>query len=367
MSLYKFLIDHREQIIAASEKRTVALAALRPNSKQLQEGLPIFFDQLAEVLNKELKSVGTQDELKITDAAGVHGKELLRLGYTLTHVVHSYGAMCQAITEVASINKAYVSPHEFHILNRCLDIAIAGAVTEFETILQGENKKRELIHMGAIAHELRNALSRGRISFQMISKGIVGLGGSTSKVLERSLDDMETLINRSLSEVRLRADSKLNPEHFSIIEVVSQLIITAEIEAERSQQTLQVEVDPEIAVFTDRQLIQGAIGNLIQNALKFSKVGGNINIVGKLEGDKAIIEIHDQCGGIPLTKMAALFRPFIQQNPDRSGLGLGLLISRQSIEKCDGTLNVHNEDDGCVFTVQLPAHKQIEKTPAPIV
>ncbi|MEO5667453.1 MAG: sensor histidine kinase [Bdellovibrionota bacterium] len=368
MSLYQFLLDKRDQIISASEERTVALAALRPNSTQLRSGLPIFFDQLVDVLKKQLSSVGTQDECEISDSAGAHGKELLRLGYTLTHVVHSYGAMCQAITEVASQTKATVTALEFHLLNRCLDIAIAGAVTEFESLRSLENKNREVVHLGAIAHELRNALNRARISFQMLSKGIVGLGGSTSKVLERSLDDMDVLINRSLSEVRLRVDSEINEEYFTIIEIVSQLVVTAEIEAGHRQQTITVEVDPEIGVITDRHLIIGAIGNLLQNALKFTKLKGNIWIVGKRVGDEIAIEVRDQCGGIPPSKIGGLFKPFVQQDTDRSGLGLGLLISKQAIEKCGGTLSVHNSANGCVFTAKLPAREApSEPKPGPVV
>ncbi len=242
---------------------------------------------------------------------------------------------------------------EFHLLNRCLDIAIACAVTEFESIRNLENKNREVIHLGAVAHELRNALSRARISFQLLSKGTVGLGGSTSRVLEHSLDEMAVLINRSLSEVRLRADNDLNEEYVSIIALINQLMVTAEIEAAQKHQTISLSIDPTIHVKTDRHLVLGAIGNLIQNALKFTKIGGNISISGTTKDLDVIISVKDQCGGIPVDKIGQLFKPFVQQNTDRSGLGLGLLISKQAIEKCGGTLTVNNTDDGCCFTVTL--------------
>ena len=354
MALHDFLINKRIEILAASEKRVVALAALRPTSDQLQNGLPLFLDQLIDVLSKNLDAVGTQDEAEISDTASCHGRELLRLGYTLTHVVHSYGAMCQAITEVASSTSAPVTAMEFHHLNRCLDIAIAGAVTEFESLRNLENKNREVVHLGAVAHELRNALNRARISFQMLSKGMVGLGGSTSRVLEHSLEEMDLLINRSLSEVRLRADNDLNETYFSIIELVSQLVVTAEIEAAQKQLVLSVTVDPTMYVNTDRHLVLAAIGNLIQNAMKFTKKGGKISILGAAEKMNVVISVKDECGGIPVDKIGKLFKPFVQQSTDRTGLGLGLLISKQAIEKCGGTLTVNNIDSGCIFTVTLP-------------
>lgn len=354
MSLEDFLVSSRAEILAASEKRVVALAALRPTSDQMQLGLPIFLDQLIEVLSKNLKSVGTQHEAEISHTAGSHGRELLRLGYTLTHVVHSYGAMCQAVTEVASATKAPVTAMEFHLLNRCLDIAIAGAVTEFESLRSHESKSREVLHLGQVAHELRNALSRARISFQLLSKGMVGIGGSTSRVLDRSLEEMDILINRSLSEVRLRAESDLNEEYFSVFDLVGQLMITADIEAAHKEQKLSVSVDSTMYLKTDRQLILAAIGNLMQNAMKFSRVGGNISVIGTSKQNEVIISVRDECGGIPVDKMAQLFKPFVQQNTDRTGLGLGLLISKQAVEKCGGVMTVENIDGGCQFTVKLP-------------
>ena len=360
-SLNQFLKDHRAEILRESEKRVVSLAALRATSTQLQEGLPLFFNQLTEVLNRNSKEVSPNSEIEISHAAGAHGKEFLRLGYTLTHVVHSYGALCQAVTELASQKQAPITALEFHNLNRCLDIAIAGAVTEFEFIRNKESKYREALHLGMIAHELRNVLSRARIAYQMLTKGIVGLGGSTSKIIERSFVDMDILINRSLSEVRIRADSELYKETFSIIEIVNDLVLTAEIEAEHKKQTITIQVDPAIRIQSDRQLVLAAAGNLIQNALKYTKEKGNITIIGRTDGVNAVIEVQDQCGGIPPNKFDQLFKSFSQQSADRSGLGLGLFVSKQAIEKCGGTLTVNNIEDGCAFSINLPAESDPEE------
>src|SRR6185503_16077479 len=64
-------------------------------------------------------------------AATLHGTELLRLGYTVDQVVHHYGDVCQAITELAVREHAHIHTDEFRTLNRCLDEAIADAVTAF--------------------------------------------------------------------------------------------------------------------------------------------------------------------------------------------------------------------------------------------
>jgi hypothetical protein len=67
----------------------------------------------------------------IGESAGHHGHDLLTKGFTVSQVVHDYGDVCQAITELAMEMHAPISTSDFHALNRCLDDAIAAAVTQF--------------------------------------------------------------------------------------------------------------------------------------------------------------------------------------------------------------------------------------------
>jgi signal transduction histidine kinase len=70
-----------------------------------------------------------------------------------------------------------------------------------------------------------------------------------------------------------------------------------------------------------------------------------------------MIEIGDHCGGLPAGDAERMFLPFTQTSEDRTGLGLGLSISRKSVEANNGTLSVRNlPGAGCVFTIDLPRH-----------
>ena len=102
-----------------------------------------------------------------------HGQELSRLGYTVSQVVHSYGALCQSITELAHADNLQITASEFSVLNLTLDVAIAEAVTGFSehaTAAGADSAKR----MGFLVHELRNALAAALIAHTMVKKGIVG-------------------------------------------------------------------------------------------------------------------------------------------------------------------------------------------------
>ena len=220
MVLHNFLEQNRKEILALSAEKTLHLAGLRVSSEKLSLGLPLFYDQLIKVLDKKL---GSNPPEALLVAAANHGKEFWRLGYSVSHVVHAYGAMCQAITELATTKDAKVSPSDFNILNGCLDVAIAAAVSEFQFRGVESSEAREIQHLGFLAHELRNALSSAILAQEMIKAGLVGTGGSTAAVLEANLARMRHLIDRSLSEVRIRADVDIFVEKFRVVDLLDQI------------------------------------------------------------------------------------------------------------------------------------------------
>jgi len=125
MTLHEFITANHDAIIGRTSQR----AAARSSPQEAERGLPLFLTQLSETLQLE-----TSDTPFPTSAIGIaaahHGRELVDGGYSVSQVVHDYGDICQAITELALEQKAPITVKEFHTLNRCLDAAIAEAVTE---------------------------------------------------------------------------------------------------------------------------------------------------------------------------------------------------------------------------------------------
>ena len=377
-AFYEFLLENREKILEITEQTSLQLAGVRPSSALLKSGLPIFFDQLVKIIKISLdakpinpegmvkaaaesnepalaKASGHDGEVELAREAGLHGKELLRLGYTLSHVVHAYGAMCQAITNLAAEQNIIITSNNFRDFNRCLDVAIAGAVTEYQSLKNVQEVNREVKHLGYLAHELRNALTSVCVSIQLIKKGSVGFAGNTGQVLDRSLLRLQELIDRSLTEVRLRVDPELHPETGNLLHLIDQIIVTADVTAEKRNQTLEIQVDPTLDIEADLQLYHSAVSNLIQNALKYTPDGGKIQVRGNLVGEHIVVEVEDECGGLPANSAADLFRPYVQQHVNRKGLGLGLAIAQRAILLNHGTIEARNlPGKGCIFTITLP-------------
>jgi len=378
--LHEFLLANKVEVLALTESKSLELTGVRPTSELLKVGLPLFYQQLITVLKVKRNSVsnpntdkagmikaaaaadeqaiaaaaGRPDEVEVIKTAGEHGAELMRLGYSLSHVVHAYGAMCQAITEHANTKRFPVTTREFHDLNRCLDIAIAGAVTAFQFHRNVETQEKEVQSLGFLAHELRNALNSVTLSYAMIKQGTVGHDGSTGRVVERGLKRMEELIDRSLTQVRLRVEPTVKPEVESLLKIVDQILITAEVEASAKGQSVESQIDSALTIEADRQLLYSALSNLIQNAIKYTHVGGKIQIRGNLVGKNVIIEVEDECGGLSDTSIN-LFKPFQQQHDNRSGLGLGLTIAQRAVGLNHGTIEVRNlAGKGCIFVITMP-------------
>jgi signal transduction histidine kinase len=102
-------------------------------------------------------------------------------------------------------------------------------------------------------------------------------------------------------------------------------------------------------------MIVSAVTNLLQNAFKFTRSGGHVSLTTHSTAGRLIIDIEDECGGLPPGRSEELFSPFAQRGADRTGLGLGLSISRRAVEANGGTLRVRNlPGKGCVFTIDLP-------------
>jgi hypothetical protein len=135
--LHEFLESRRSDIIA----RTKAKVAVRPNPRfteaELTNGVPLFVDQLIETL----KGAPLPDAMVV--ATTKHGSDLLRTGLTIGQVIHDYGYLGQAVTELAFEFDAKLTVDEFRLLNRCLDNAIAEAVTEY-----GRSRTQSLADQG---------------------------------------------------------------------------------------------------------------------------------------------------------------------------------------------------------------------------
>jgi signal transduction histidine kinase len=355
--LHEFLTLHREEIIARTRQKVTARDAPWATEAEMKNGVPLFLDQLTDTLRREQQTAARPTSAEMAASALLHGGALRKAGFTLGQVVHGYGDVCQAVTGLTMELELPISADEFKTLNRCLDEAIAQAVTEFarqrDIAVSDSGTERQ----GFFVHELRNLLGNALMAFEVLKTGTVGISGSTGAVLERNLIALRDLIDRSVARVRVEA-GLAQREHVLLTHLMEEVGQAAAIEAKARHLQLTVRpVDPGVAIDVDRQPIVAALTNLVQNAFKFSRSDGHIILstdTATTPG-RVLIEVEDECGGLAPGEADDLFRPFEQRNTDRSGLGLGLPSARGSVEANGGEIHARNlPGKGCIFTISLP-------------
>lgn len=344
--LHEFVTANRAEIITRCRARVAERPAPRATAVELEHGVPLFLDQLADTLRLAL-----EPNPAIGKSAAKHGHELLHGGFTIAQVVRDYGDICQTITALAVEKAAPITVEEFRMLNLCLDDAIAGAVTEYGTLRAHEGTER----LGHLAHELRNLLSSAVLAFDVLKAGSVGVGGSTGAVLARSLTGLRDLIDRELAEVRLGAGVH-HRETVVVRDFIEDVEVAATMDANaRGLHFSVTSVPKDVTVHADRQILTSVVANLLQNAFKFTRAGGHVSLRAHATAKRVLIDVEDQCGGLPPGRSEELFRPFEQRGIDRTGLGLGLAICHHGVRLNDGEIHVVNQPGtGCVFTVDLP-------------
>ena len=351
--LHEFVTENREELIRRCRVKVEMRSLPLSTPAELEYGVPCFLDQLVDVLQHRLSP-----NSEIASSAARHGHDLKLQGFTVSQVVHDYGNVCQSITDLALQLNAPINVEDFRTLNRCLDDAIASAVTEYgrdrRSVLDAESA-RDDERLGFLAHEVRNLVGTASLAFEVLRTGNVGVGGSTGSVLQRSLSALRDLINRSLAEARLRHDIRARTR-FGIAEFIAELAPAAALDAGARGLSLKVEEgDPGVRVDADRLILAATLANLLQNAFKFTRPGTTVTLRASASSDRVLIEVEDECGGLPDGNVNVLFQPFEQRSADRTGLGLGLAISRSGAEANNGRVYARNlPGHGCIFTIDLP-------------
>src|SRR5687767_7890031 len=338
--LHEFITTYRDSIIARTREKLTDRPWPLASTSELEHGVPLFLTQLSETLRWETTSTPFSQNA-IGTSATQHGRQLRALGFNISQVVHDYGDICQAITEVAVEQHLPITTEEFHTLNRCLDMAIAEAVTEHARITADARSTEEIERSGQLAHEIRDIVNTALLAFHTLKRGTVAINGSTGTVLGRSLMSLRDLVDNTLSDTRMAAEIQQS-ERVPLTAFMSDIGVVGHLLADNRDLQFAIEVEPQLTVIGDPQLLTSAVMNLLNNAFKYTPAGGRVVLRARREGERAQIEVEDECGGIadgsedPFKAFAA------RRKSDRTGLGLGLSIARKAVRLHGGEIHHRN-------------------------
>jgi len=276
----------------------------------------------------------------------------------------------------------------FHDRDRKLRGVFAAArdVTErkrYEQSLQeADRRKNEFLAM--LAHELRNPLAPMRNALQIMRlKASLEIPRpedeaikAASAMMERQVGQMVRLVDDLLDVSRIsRGKIELRRVRIELSSAVYHAVEAIQPQCKSMDHILTVSLPPEpIFLNADPTRLAQVLGNLLNNACKYTYNGGQMSLTVAREGNRAVIRLRDNGIGIATDQLPRIFEMFVQIDTSLersvSGLGIGLTLVKSLVEMHDGTVAVHSAGvgQGSEFVVRLPiAVESPEPPPAPTI
>ena len=220
--------------------------------------------------------------------------------------------------------------------------------------------------LSTMSHDLRTPLNAVGGYADLLLMGVRGpLTEAQTKDIQRIKSAggfLLGLINDILSYAQLELGKA--ELHIKPVKLDDVLTLTEELLEERVRNAgigyLRSPTPEALLVNADPDRLQQILLNLLTNAIKFTPTGGRISVSSAREGDRVRIQVRDTGRGIPAPRLAEIFKPFSQVDPQadrkKGGVGLGLAIGRELARSMDGDITVTSiVGQGSEFTVTLPA------------
>jgi PAS domain S-box-containing protein len=261
--------------------------------------------------------------------------------------------------------------HAFRMAGSVIDVTERKRA---EQVLQDANRAKDEF-IATLAHELRNPLAPIRTGLEILKKD-TNNGPPSQRArdtMERQLAHMIRLIDDLLDISRINSGKiRLETARIRLASAIDSAVEISRPAMEARGHELQVEIsDRGIELMADGTRVAQALGNLLNNAAKYTPPHGHVRLKAWQDGAMAVIEVSDDGVGIPADMLDDVFALFTQvgRTLDRAqgGLGIGLYLVRSLVELHGGGVVAQSagEGKGSRFTVRIPCLLQPTATPAP--
>jgi signal transduction histidine kinase len=236
-----------------------------------------------------------------------------------------------------------------------------------ETELEGVRRARDTV-LANIGHEFRTPLAAQLASIELLRDGLKSSEPAKLEELVLSLERgtlrLTRLIDNLLESVRIESGQlDVRLQSIELADVVEDARGLVDALLQQRHQPLEIELPEAISLSGDGPRLTQVFVNLIANASKFAPEGKPIRIGARVDGSRVSTWVEDSGPGLPEGDTAGIFERFKRggsQEPEPSGLGLGLWISRSIVERHGGSLTASRTAEGFTrFTITLPLEREV--------
>jgi two-component system phosphate regulon sensor histidine kinase PhoR len=252
-------------------------------------------------------------------------------------------------------------------------LASAATDTAFVVVLEDLTALRRLESVRSdfvanVSHELRTPVTnvRGYAETLLSSFDLEPQARSFLETIQRNATRLGAIIDDLLLLASLETPGSERPETapVGLAAALRETIERHADAAERKRMTIACECPPGLRVQASAGLLDHAVGNLLENAVKYSPEGSRVEIAAREEGSQAVIEIRDQGPGIPTQHLPRIFERFYRvdraRSRDSGGTGLGLAIVKHVAQALGGGVEVESRTGvGTCFRLRLPLPERV--------
>ncbi len=230
-----------------------------------------------------------------------------------------------------------------------------------------ENIRRDFVTN--VSHELRTPVTSIKGFLETLKDGAVDDAENRERFLDiiiKHTDRLSAIIEDLLSLSRIEQDSErgtIQLEHAPIADVFDAVEKMCREKAEEKEVEITFESEPGLKAHINRTLLEEALFNLVDNAIKYSGRGSTVKVRGEQTEDAVVLRVKDQGTGIPKEHLTRIFERFYRVDKARSssegGTGLGLAIAKHIVNAHHGRIEVHSSPgEGSTFSIHLPPDKE---------
>lgn len=359
-SLADLINRHAPEIICRWMVRVEADLRPQVGPIQLRDAMPDYLNRLSTAMSIDTDTQGGETRARPQEGSAIwadiareHALTRVRLGFDIDELVHEFIVLRQVLLDVIYENGIPVECGDVKRLTDLVEAAIAVAVKSYVAARDYAARQKEAEHVAFLIHELRNPLSALGFATRR-------LRGETPRphlwdVVDRNMDRMRSLIERVLQVERLQA-GKAQPElrELDLGELLAQPVSAAALAAEDKGLVLRPEYDPDLLLRVDPDLVEAAVSNVLDNAVKYTDAG-MVRLTAEDAGDHIVLHVWDNCPGLSQEELEVIFEPFERGHSNKPGSGIGLAIARQALEAQGGAIGADsNAERGCHFWISLP-------------
>jgi len=353
-ALGDLLCDHGEELVQRWYERWRREGAARPDLSEavLKDHLPIQIQAIGKAMREGGPSTKSPRELW-EQPGRLDPEQRVRDEVPIEEVVREYAYVIEEVNTWIGERGEQVSIQDYSFFSIAIFELAAESARRFTEYQAKQVARERSEYVAGIAHQLRTPVSTLSLYVQQLERTKGAPDTRAVERLHRTVSRLSRLVDGILRLERFKPEElPVRPETLVPAQVIEELVADYEHEASSKGLRLDISANQSARMQVDRDLLVDALGNLIQNAIKYTEKGFvRVTLEEREEG--VVFKVEDTGPGIDSERRGELFRPVRPGKP--GGVGLGLSIAFRAAMAQGGTLDVASEPgQGSTFFLRLP-------------